>query len=59
MNFLKEFKEQFPLLSWADIIQLASAVSIEIAGEDSGRTAVRWVLAKWLQWNRRHCGCAQ
>ena len=32
VNFLKEFKEQFPLLSWADIIQLASAVAIECCG---------------------------
>ena len=32
VNFLKEFKEQFPLLSWADIIQLASAIAIECCG---------------------------
>ena len=32
MNYLKRFKKDFPELSWADIIQLASAVSIEIAG---------------------------
>ena len=32
MNYLKRFKKDFPELSWADIIQLASAVSIELAG---------------------------
>ena len=32
VSFLKEFKEQFPLLSWADIIQLASALAIECCG---------------------------
>ena len=32
VNYLKRFKKDFPELSWADIIQLASAVSIEIAG---------------------------
>lgn len=32
VSFLKEFKEQFPLLSWADIIQLASAIAIECCG---------------------------
>ena len=30
--FLKEFKENFPLLSWADVIQLASALAIECCG---------------------------
>ena len=32
VNYLKRFKKDFPELSWADIIQLASAVSIELAG---------------------------
>mmetsp|Transcript_29789 Transcript_29789/g.70791 ORF Transcript_29789/g.70791 Transcript_29789/m.70791 type:complete len:319 (-) Transcript_29789:131-1087(-) len=32
VSFLKEFKEQFPMLSWADIIQLASALAIECCG---------------------------
>ena len=32
VSFLKEFKEQFPLLSWADIIQLSSAIAIECCG---------------------------
>lgn len=32
VTFLSEFKEKFPLLSWADIIQLASALAIECCG---------------------------
>lgn len=32
ISFLREFKEQFPMLSWADIIQMASALAIECCG---------------------------
>ena len=32
VGFLRPFKHRFPVLSWADIIQLASAESIELAG---------------------------
>jgi len=32
VNFLKPFKTDYPLVSWADLIQMASAVSIEHAG---------------------------
>lgn len=32
VNFLKPFKEEYPLVSWADLIQMASAVAVEHAG---------------------------
>jgi len=32
MKFLEPFKDDFPLVSWADLIQMASAISIEHAG---------------------------
>jgi L-ascorbate peroxidase len=32
VNYLKRFKKDFPELSWADIIQMASATAIEVAG---------------------------
>jgi len=32
VNFLKPFKSDYPLISWADLIQMASAVAIEHAG---------------------------
>lgn len=31
-GFLDKFKEKYPLVSWADMIQMASAVAIELAG---------------------------
>eukprot|EP01006_Ploeotia_vitrea_P011162 TRINITY_DN29772_c0_g1_i1.p1 TRINITY_DN29772_c0_g1~~TRINITY_DN29772_c0_g1_i1.p1 ORF type:complete len:306 (-),score=21.12 TRINITY_DN29772_c0_g1_i1:48-965(-) len=40
INFLKPFKTQFPTVSWADLIQMASAVSIELAG--GPRIAMRY-----------------
>ena len=40
VNYLKRFKKDFPELSWADIIQLASAVSIELAGGPKTRPFV-------------------
>jgi len=32
VNFLKPFKSDYPLVSWADLIQMASALSVEHAG---------------------------
>ena len=32
VNYLKKFKKKYPGLSWADIIQMASATAIECAG---------------------------
>lgn len=32
MRFLEPFKDDYPLVSWADLMQMASAVSIEHAG---------------------------
>eukprot|EP00933_Yihiella_yeosuensis_P035463 TRINITY_DN29006_c0_g1_i2.p1 TRINITY_DN29006_c0_g1~~TRINITY_DN29006_c0_g1_i2.p1 ORF type:complete len:313 (-),score=60.45 TRINITY_DN29006_c0_g1_i2:148-1086(-) len=32
VNFLKPFKEKFPAVSWADLIQMASACAIEVTG---------------------------
>uniref|UniRef100_A0A7S0AI72 phosphopyruvate hydratase n=1 Tax=Pyrodinium bahamense TaxID=73915 RepID=A0A7S0AI72_9DINO len=32
LRFLEPFKDDYPLISWADLIQMASAISIEHAG---------------------------
>ncbi len=32
VGYLKTFKTSFPLLSWADLIQMASAEAVELAG---------------------------
>lgn len=32
VGYLKTFKEKFPLVSWADLIQMASACAIQVAG---------------------------
>jgi len=32
VNFLKKFKEKYPAVSWADLIQMASACAVQVTG---------------------------
>eukprot|EP00397_Hematodinium_sp_SG-2012_P066809 GEMP01101349.1.p1 GENE.GEMP01101349.1~~GEMP01101349.1.p1 ORF type:complete len:195 (+),score=33.24 GEMP01101349.1:2-586(+) len=42
VNYLQSFKKRFPALSWADLIQLASATAIEIISNSACRIPMRY-----------------